>query len=52
MRETNTIMEFQKENENLWKPEYFIKITRVILPIAVGFLMGLYWIFGLIYYFT
>ena len=52
MRETNTVTELQKEDENRWKPKYFINIMRITLPLTVGFLMGLYWIFGLIYYFT
>ena len=52
MRETNSVIELQKEDEKLWTPKYFIKTMRILLPLTVGFLMGLYWIFGLIYYFT
>ena len=52
MRETNSVIELQKEDEKLWTPKYFIKTMRILLPLTVGILMGLYWIFGLIYYFT
>ena len=52
MRETNTVTEFVKENKSLWNPKYFIKIMRITLPLTVGLLMALYWLFGLIFYFT
>ena len=52
MRETNAVIALQKEDENRWNSDCFIKTMRIVLPLTVGFLMTLYWIIGLIYYFT
>ena len=52
MKETNKVKDFQKKDENIWNPKYFIKVMRIIVSLAVGFSMGLYWIIGLTYYFN
>ena len=51
MRDTNAVIALQKEDENRWNSDCFIKTMRIVLPLTVGFLMILYWIIGLIYYF-
>ena len=52
IRETNTIIELQKEDACEWKSKCFIKTMRIIIPSTVGSLMASYWIIGLTYKFT
>ena len=52
MRESNAVIELQKEDEFKWNSKCFIKSMRIILPLTAGCLMGSYWIIGLSYYYT
>ena len=52
MRETNAMIELQKDDENIWDSKCFVKTMRITLPVTAGFLMASYWIIGLTYYFT
>ncbi len=55
MREANPY-EVQEDkskcNSIWWNSKYFIKTMRIVLLLTAAFLIGSYWLIGLIYYFT
>ena len=52
IKESNDVIEMQKENDNKWSSKCFIKTMRIMLLVIVAFLVASYWIIGLTHYFT
>ena len=52
IKESNDVIEMQKENDNKWSSKCFIKTMRIMLLVIVAFLVASYWIVGLTHYFT
>ena len=52
IKEANQVVYIGKDKKSRWNSKLVKKSVQIILPLTVGILMGLYWIFGLTLYFT